>query len=148
MVAHPAAGKGSIVVVEDDPDFRRLICESLLSAGYHVTGARNGREALEYLRETPAPDLIVLDLVMPVMDGWEFRREQVADPSLASIPVLILTVVEAPMMPTGAAAYLRKPFDLPRLLNIISVICQQRRAGAGASSDTPRGAGHVSTTIH
>lgn len=130
--------KGTVLVVDDDPDIRRLICDGLTSAGYKVVAVRHGREALDYLHFTALPDLIVLDLVMPVMDGWEFRRQQIAEPALSTIPVLILTVVEAPLMPTGAAAYLKKPFEFPRLINIVGILCQQRRGAAAAlAADDP-----------
>ncbi|MBI1875966.1 MAG: response regulator [Acidobacteria bacterium] len=145
-----APSKGSVLVVDDDPDIRRLICEGLTAAGYQVVAARHGREALDHLRASALPDLIVLDLVMPVMDGWEFRRQQVAEPSLATIPVLILTVVEAPLMPTGAAAYLRKPFEFPRLINIVGILCQQRRGAAAAlaAEDPLQNIRPSSTVLH
>lgn len=137
--AQSPADRGSVLVVDDDPDVRRLICQGLASAGFTVTGVRHGREALDHLRLSALPDLIVLDLVMPVMDGWEFRRQQVADPVFSAIPVLILTVVEAPLMPTGAAAYIKKPFDFPRLINIVSILCQQRRHAAALSAKARSG---------
>jgi CheY-like chemotaxis protein len=145
-----APSKGTVLLVDDDQDVRRLICEGLTAAGYKVVGARHGREALDYLRSSALPDLIVLDLVMPVMDGWEFRRQQVAEPALATIPVLILTVVEAPLMPTGAAAYLKKPFEFPRLINIVGILCQQRRGAAAslAAENSPQHTRPSSTLLH
>lgn len=149
-LSQTAPSKGSVLVVDDDPDIRRLICEELTAAGYQVVAARHGREALDHLRASALPDLIVLDLVMPVMDGWEFRRQQVAEPSLATIPVLILTVVEAPLMPTGAAAYLKKPFEFPRLINIVGILCQQRRGAAAAlaAEDPLQNIRPSSTVLH
>ncbi|MEO8184100.1 MAG: response regulator [Deltaproteobacteria bacterium] len=81
-----------VLVVEDDADTRDNLAALLRSDGFTVTTADNGREALDWLRASDTlPDLIVLDLMMPVMDGWQFRMEQVQDPSLALIPVLVLS---------------------------------------------------------
>jgi len=146
---HSVSTKGSVLVVDDDPDIRRLICDGLSWAGFNVVAAKHGREALDHLKGAALPDLIVLDLVMPVMDGWEFRRQQVGDPSLATIPVLILTVVEAPLMPTGAAAYLKKPFEFPRLINIVSILCQQRRGAAAIlAAEGPAAPGRQNSLPH
>ena len=76
----------SILVVDDDPDIRTSLAEILGDEGYRVAGARNGREALDYLRRRTRPSLILLDMMMPDMDGWLFRREQQKLPELASIP--------------------------------------------------------------
>src|SRR5579862_4602951 len=65
-----------ILIVDDDPDIRDSLKEVLEDEGYEVNGVANGREALDYLRKSPRPCVILLDLMMPVMDGWQFRREQ------------------------------------------------------------------------
>ena len=80
-----------ILVVEDDEQIREALCELLEDAGYRTVGVGNGQEALTYLANGQRPCLIVLDLMMPVMDGWQFRREQQRDPALATIPVLVVT---------------------------------------------------------
>ena len=81
----------TILVVDDDQDLRDAIADILSDEGYRVGQAGNGAEALTYLRTHEKPDLILLDLMMPVMDGLQFRREQRRDPLLAEIPVVVLT---------------------------------------------------------
>ena len=81
----------SILVVDDDPDVRDAIASVLGDEGYQVTSAGNGREALEQLRKRTRPSLILLDMVMPDMDGWNFRMELKKQPELAAIPVVILS---------------------------------------------------------
>jgi CheY-like chemotaxis protein len=81
-----------VLVVEDDPDIRATLCEALEDHGYSAVGAGNGAEALDYLRSAAArPCLILLDLMMPVMDGQTFRTEQRADAALADIPVVVIS---------------------------------------------------------
>jgi CheY-like chemotaxis protein len=81
-----------VLVVEDDPDIRATLCEALEDHGYTPAAACNGVEALAYLRgNNERPCLILLDLMMPVMDGQAFRAEQRADPALASIPVVVVS---------------------------------------------------------
>src|SRR5262249_39532313 len=81
----------TVLIVDDDDDLRAAIAEVLVEDGYDVGHAGNGAEALNYLHTQPRPDLILLDLMMPVMDGREFRCEQRRDPRLADIPVVVLT---------------------------------------------------------
>jgi len=117
----------SILVVDDDPDIRSSLTEILDNEGYRVAGARNGREALEYLGRRTLPSLILLDMIMPEMDGWLFRREQQKRPDLASIPVVILSshgdVRDAALL-LGVAHYLRKPLRLDSLLEIAERYCR------------------------
>jgi CheY-like chemotaxis protein len=104
----------SILVVEDDAANRDSTVLLLRVVGYDARGARNGREALDLLRVPPRPDLIVLDLWMPVLDGWQFRRRQLADPALAPIPVLVLSAVADEARGDGSFAgvsILAKPAD-------------------------------------
>jgi len=79
-----------ILVVEDDEDAREAMVALLQMKGYRAVPAGNGREALDYLDQAAAPDLIILDLWMPVMDGWHFRSEQIKNPRLAHIPVIVV----------------------------------------------------------
>ncbi len=114
---------GHILLVEDDRSIRVAMQGILEDEGYAVTAADNGRQALERLRSTAAPDLIVLDLRMPVMDGWEFRAAQKDDPKLAQIPVLAISADgSAKAAAIDAEAYLRKPLDTDALLNAIGRI--------------------------
>src|SRR5262249_18832048 len=102
----------SILVVDDDPDVRESLTDILGDEGYRVTGGRNGGGALEGLRGPPRPSLILLDMMMPEMDGWSFRLEQQKIPELAGIPVVILSAhgnVRDAALALGAADYLRKP---------------------------------------
>lgn len=94
--------------------------------GYRAATAANGREALDYLRRSHVPDLILLDLMMPVMDGWEFRREQERDPTLAGVPVVILSAADNHgNSDIAASAFLKKPLDFDRLLDIVRRYCPQ-----------------------
>src|SRR5258706_12954853 len=85
-----ASGR-TLLVVEDDADIRDALDGLLSTEGFRIAGCSNGREALDWLRTSPKPDLILLDLMMPVMDGWQFRVEQKQDPALATIPILALS---------------------------------------------------------
>jgi signal transduction histidine kinase len=114
-----ASGR-SLLVIEDDSDIREALDGLLSMEGFRVTGCSNGREALEYLRMSPKPDLILLDLMMPVMDGWQFRVAQKDDPELATIPVLALSADStAKAAAIDAEAYLKKPVDYDTLIATI-----------------------------
>jgi CheY-like chemotaxis protein len=90
MPAHP-----NVLIIENEDVLRDALSDVIDLIGYASVGVGGGAEALEYLRSHPAPDLILLDLRMPGMDGWEFRRRQLADPSLAGIPVVTLSSFHA-----------------------------------------------------
>src|ERR1700682_362753 len=90
------ASPRAALIVEDDASIREAIAEVLRSEGYEASSCGHGREALEYLRDGHHPDVILLDLMMPVMDGWEFRIEQRKDPALATIPVVALSADGTP----------------------------------------------------
>lgn len=117
----------SILVVDDDPDVRDAISNVLVDEGYQVTSAGNGREALERLHQQIRPSLILLDMVMPDMDGWRFRMELKKEPELAAIPVVILSAhgnVRDAALALGAADYLRKPLRMESLLEIAERYCR------------------------
>ena len=117
----------NILLVEDDAPQREALVLLLESEGYHVVEAGHGREALAHLRTEETISLILLDLMMPVMDGWQFRAEQVRDPGLAAIPVIVISgagSVAAKALAQGAAGYLRKPIDVDRLLDIVARHCR------------------------
>jgi CheY-like chemotaxis protein len=109
-----------VLVVEDDGLIRESLVEALEEHGYQVTGVGNGREALDALATSPRPDVILLDLMMPVMDGRSFRDEQLRDPALAAIPVVVLSAA-SDVLRAGAemraAGVLRKPVTLRALLD-------------------------------
>jgi CheY-like chemotaxis protein len=112
-----------ILVVEDDESIRAALAEVLRDEGFVVQTACNGREAIELLRGAKEkPKLVLLDLMMPVMDGWEFRTAQLADPELAKIPVVILSAahdVRKHAQALHVDEYLPKPLNVPKLLDAI-----------------------------
>ncbi len=114
---------GRILLVEDDDALREALREVLVDEGFGVECAANGQEALEQLDRNPAPDLIVLDLVMPVMDGWAFRNAQRLTPRLARIPTMVLSASFPPDSPRmrslEAQAVLSKPVSIDRLLRVM-----------------------------
>jgi len=112
-----------ILVVDDDPDLRVALGEILTDAGYEVGSAADGRQALEILRAGPKPDLILLDLMMPVMNGWQFLAQRAKEPAIAQIPVVAISAVGAfvqQVEPIEAAAFLRKPVALGDLLETVA----------------------------
>ena len=116
----------SILVVEDDQDVRDALATVLETEGYSVAKAADGQEALGQLRAASAPCVILLDLYMPVMNGWAFRDEQLRDPKLASIPVIVVsadTMVARRAADLGAAGYVGKPIDFDRLLALVATHC-------------------------
>ena len=117
-----------VLVVEDDLDIRETLADALADSGFRVAQASNGRDALALLREArPLPCIILLDLMMPVMDGREFRAQQLRDPELAKIPVIVLSAyrdVEANVSGMNVSGFLRKPPDLDELLRTISDLCR------------------------
>jgi CheY-like chemotaxis protein len=114
-----------VLIVEDDPDLREMMAQMLSLEGFETATAANGQEALEYLHATPNPEVILLDLMMPIMDGWEFRRKQQADPALADVPVIVLSALDQPRAAqvADAAAFLKKPLDFDRLLDLVRGYC-------------------------
>jgi CheY-like chemotaxis protein len=123
---HPSAVEHCpVLIVEDDADLREMMAQLLTLEGFHAATVTNGREALDYLRRSPRPDLILLDLMMPVMDGWQFRKEQQADPAIAGVPVVILTAVDQRRAASvDATAFLNKPLDFDRLLQLVRQYCR------------------------
>jgi two-component system cell cycle sensor histidine kinase/response regulator CckA len=117
-----------LLVIEDDADIRGALDGLLSMEGFHVAGCSNGREALDWLRASPKPDVILLDLMMPVMDGWQFRVAQKADPEFANIPVLALSAdATAKAAAIDADAYLRKPVDYDTLVDAIDRLLVDRQ---------------------
>lgn len=110
---------GSILVIDDDETVRETLRDFLSDEGYASVLAADGSQALELLRSgRPRPSLIILDLGMPNMDGWQFRACQMRDPALAEIPVIVATADRGALV-AGAAAVLRKPLDLRHLASAV-----------------------------
>lgn len=116
-----------ILIVDDEDDTRDVIAELLRAEGFDVATAADGSDALSYLRaEGRDVGLILLDLMMRDVDGWSFRRQQLGDPTLASIPVVIMSGahnVHSVAASLGAAAFVIKPVELRALVNIVQRYC-------------------------
>jgi CheY-like chemotaxis protein len=109
-----------VLLVDDDAAVRRTIARFLTFEGFAVVEASNGQEALTYLRTGAGASVIVLDLRMPVMDGWTFRREQRLDPRLENIPVVVLSGADADRLPElDAAAAFEKPVRMAQVAGAI-----------------------------
>jgi CheY-like chemotaxis protein len=112
-----------ILLVDDDDELRRAMIDLLGSDDHAAVGVSNGVEALAWLRGAErAPRLILLDLMMPVMDGWQFRKEQLADPALASIPVAVLSSRGNEPLDDGVEV-LKKPIRPQLLLEFVARQC-------------------------
>ena len=108
--------------MDDDGDILALVEAVLAEEGYEVSVARNGREALGGLSRS-LPDLILLDLAMPVMNGWEFVRALRERGEVARVPIVVMTASPQPsgqVLPASVTAYLAKPFDLDDLLSCVA----------------------------
>jgi CheY-like chemotaxis protein len=117
----------AILVVDDDEDIRAALVELLAEEGYAVTGVNNGAEALAYLKEATRPSLILLDMMMPSMDGWQLRLELQKDPRLSGIPVVILSAhgdVREAALALGAADYIRKPLRAENVIEVAERFCR------------------------
>jgi two-component system, chemotaxis family, chemotaxis protein CheY len=118
-----AAERREVLVVDDDEDIRLALSDVLQDEGYRVTCASNGAEALAYLRSGHIPSVMLLDLMMPVMDGWELRRQQMRDEVLAAVPVIVVTasgLCKPTLRDLEVADCLEKPLDLDVLLGAVS----------------------------
>jgi CheY-like chemotaxis protein len=113
----------TILVVDDDDDIRDALGEVLRTSGHQVATAANGREALELLRKDRSVCLVLLDLMMPVMDGYRFLEAQKQEPELAAIPVAIITAGTVDRERIVDTPLLRKPIRLPTLLSVIAKYC-------------------------
>jgi CheY-like chemotaxis protein len=119
-----------VLVVDDDPDLLDVTSFVIENEGMAVETARNGEEALALLRSGRLPRLVLLDLMMPVMNGWEFLAAVANDPLLKGIPVVVLTAAEHREVP-GALEVLSKPMDLTELLRVVErYVRGDRDAGA------------------
>lgn len=115
----------TVFIVEDDLDTREMLGRFLELEGYRVESAANGKLALERLGAGVGPCVILLDLMMPVMDGWQFRQAQVRDAALADIPVIVVSAAGRDRFERiEANAYLSKPVDLDELLGCVTQFCR------------------------
>lgn len=112
----------TVMAVDDDLDILLAFKDVLELEGYSVLLARGGREALDLLRQGARPAVILLDLMMPDISGWDFRERQLADASIASLPVVVISgqgVSARDVAALGVAGYLKKPVDLEQLLGTV-----------------------------
>jgi DNA-binding response OmpR family regulator len=117
------ARRARVLIVEDDPNLRDFMAQLLTDAGFDIDVASNGQDALDKAHDKP-PRVIVLDMMMPVMDGWAFRAHQRCCVTLAAIPVVVLSAVPlARLGNIGAAAALQKPFHEDELIAAIRAYC-------------------------
>jgi CheY-like chemotaxis protein len=115
---------GPILVVEDRRVIREGMVRALSHEGFVGIPAANGQEALDYLKGGGEASVIVLDMTMPVMNGWAFRKEQQDDPQIATIPTIILSGLEnRPVEGAAPAAILQKPVDIDALVTVIRSLC-------------------------
>lgn len=116
------AGPIRILVVEDDPEIRSAIRMILEAEAYEVAESGDGADALAKLRATPQPSLILLDLMMPGMNGWQFMDEVRVHPGLREVPIIVVSAYGNAdgVRSVGATDYLRKPFDPEKLLAVVS----------------------------
>lgn len=112
---------GLILLIEDDHDIRVAIRSTLEQGNYEVLSAPNGRSALEILKQY-IPDLIVLDMVMPIMDGEEFLEQKNKSDKLAEVPVVLISAFEDKLKIITDGPKLKKPFDLEKFLSTIPEI--------------------------
>ncbi len=120
----------TVLVVEDDPELLEALSDALESEGYGVGRARHGLDALGQLRAGKRPCLILLDLMMPIMNGWQFRHEQRQDSELSRIPVVVVSAKTDSAQHAAwleADAYIEKPVSLQTLLETVHRYCACNR---------------------
>jgi len=110
----------TVLIVEDEVTTRDALIELLGKEGREIVTAADGQEAMDCLTMVPRPRVILLDLMMPRMDGWEFLRRQSADPSIARIPTIVLS---GSKLSAGARHQLTKPVDVDRLRALVDQYC-------------------------
>jgi two-component system, chemotaxis family, chemotaxis protein CheY len=118
------AGPATVVVIEDESDLREAACEFLRGAGFVAIPARNGVDALNLLRRRGRPSVILLDLTMPVMNGYEFLCFLRQDHVLQSVPVVVTSAIDD--LPDGARYLLRKPYEVRSLVEVLARCCVEQ----------------------
>ena len=116
-----------VMIVEDDRDTREMLARFLEMEGYVVRQAENGERALEQLKRDGNTSVILLDLMMPVMNGWQFRSAQENDPEMSRIPVIVVTAAgpQSEIPAISADAWVPKPVDFDKLLATIEPLCRR-----------------------
>ena len=128
--------RGRVLIVEDDSDLRETLSQILTDEGYRVWSAEHGQAALDCLSDGSKPCLILLDLTMPVMNGWQFRAEQREDPDLCEIPVVVISAganLADQVVPLGIHVFIRKPIQLGQLLATVGRYCGEPDASSASS---------------
>jgi CheY-like chemotaxis protein len=121
---HPFESRSTVLLVEDDHDIRVGVRNLLEDEGYKVLTATNGLSALTIIdHSNPKPSLILLDLMLPVMDGWAFATELRARPAISTIPILVISAFTEPPPPADAVAYMKKPLSPEKLLALVERYC-------------------------
>ncbi len=123
----------AVLVVEDDPAIRESMVTALRLKGYHCSEASNGLEALEVLKTLPQPCLILLDLMMPIMSGWEFLTRVEGDVTLAQIPIAVVTAYSERAKDLKVKGILKKPIDLKLLFQVVETYCGLPRLDSSTS---------------
>ncbi len=121
-------GDADILLVDDDDDLRELLAELLQQHGFSVVEASNGEAALAFLTGSPAPRLILLDLMMQVMNGYGFLEERKHRPELATVPIFLFTArdgMEDQAATLGVNRVFRKPLDIPGLLAAVTDVVKR-----------------------
>jgi CheY-like chemotaxis protein len=113
----------NILLIEDESDIRTILKDALEWEGYRVYTASNGKEGMETLLEMPTPCLILLDLMMPVMNGWEFANALQTDRAYVDIPIVALSAFSDPEKKIRAQGFIKKPVDLDFLLGLVREHC-------------------------
>jgi len=131
------ADKYCVLVVDDDPSIRKMIVAALRRDGYVFCEAPNGKEALELMRNEH-PNVVVLDLMMPILSGWDVLQARELEPELKQIPVIVISANRAPEVATavdkGICAFLPKPFDIGALSALVRSCLLANAPNATASS--------------
>lgn len=134
----PPAVPATVMLVDDDPAIRDGVGEFLREEGFAVVSASSGVDALAYLRAGLPVDVILLDVLMPVMDGWDFRAEQLADPTTRDVPVVVITASGFTRETIGrqlkAEDVFAKPLELGAFLQTLKDVCRRGESDAGSSS--------------
>jgi CheY-like chemotaxis protein len=121
-----------VLIVEDDEGVRDALRSVLEDEGFQVSSAENGVRALELLRSGPLPCLMLLDLMMPVMNGFDLSEQLRGDPALAELPVVIITAAHAPVLPR-AIRVMRKPIRINELVAVVREYCGRSASQSGSA---------------